>query len=105
MMPRITREALYVRCSRATAVEGLYIYEKFVSPKAPDKDYKVTKEMAAKKKTKPFQFGMHSLQDEPEGKLKIIFDNCDVAFVSLSLCYVCGLTSLVCGLTRATLCS
>lgn len=42
---KLTRENLYVACSRATSLSGLYIYGKFAPPEKPPQDDYVTIEM------------------------------------------------------------
>jgi len=71
---KITRESLYVACSRATSLNGLYINGKFTPPKAPPKDDAVSVEMT-RLRDAPMKFSLRFLQDIPPEFVKIYFHN------------------------------
>ncbi len=71
---RLTRQELYVACSRATGINGLFIDGKFVPPQAPADDDSVTVELA-RLQSKPYQFKLRFLQDISTDYHKFYFHN------------------------------
>jgi hypothetical protein len=71
---KITREELYVACSRATSLNGLFINGNFVPPATPAPDNPVTLEMEKLRKN-PLQFSLKFLQDFGEEFEKIYLHN------------------------------
>jgi hypothetical protein len=59
---KMTREELYVACSRATSLNGLFIKGKFMPPSAPAPDNPVTLEME-RLRSIPLEFSLRYLQD------------------------------------------
>jgi hypothetical protein len=71
---KLTRERLYVGCSRATTKDGLFIDGVFEPPNPPPPDDKVTLEMEKLRRV-PMQFSIKFLQDYDESFNKIYFHN------------------------------
>jgi len=70
----IKREELYVGCSRATSLEGLFINGTFKKPAPPKPNDVVTKEME-NLKNRPIQFSMLFLQDFTATQTTVFFMN------------------------------
>lgn len=70
----ISRDKLYVACSRATSVNGLYIKGSFVPPTKPPSNDPVTIELERLKQN-PLQLSHPFLQDLPVEKHKLLFQN------------------------------
>jgi len=71
---KITRENLYVACSRSTSLLGLFICGEFKAPETPKDDDPVTLEIC-RLREKPFNFCLRFLQDVDIGWNKIYFHN------------------------------
>jgi hypothetical protein len=71
---KLSRESLYVACSRATSLAGLYIDGEFQPPNLPGPNDPVSLEMA-RLREHPFVFAFRSLQDVGNDFLKIYFHN------------------------------
>lgn len=71
---KISRERLYVGCSRATSLDGLFIDGIFEPPATPPEDDPVSTEMRRLRKT-PFEFSIKFLQDFDNSYYKIYFHN------------------------------
>ena len=71
---KLTRENLYVACSRAKSLNGLFIVGEFVPPTQPPANDPVTMEME-RLRTIPFKFSMKFLQDVDDTFEKIYFHN------------------------------
>lgn len=71
---KLTRQELYVACSRATGINGLFIDGTFVPPEAPLDDDAVTIELA-RIQANPYQFKLRFLQDITPEYHKFFFHN------------------------------
>jgi len=71
---KLTRELLYVACSRATSLAGLFIDGEFDAPEPPRKDDFVTTEME-RLRAIPFSFSIKFLQDFGTNYRKLFFHN------------------------------
>jgi hypothetical protein len=71
---KLTRESLYVACSRATSLQGLFVDGAFEPPASPGPRDLVSLEMARLRKS-TFPFSMKFLQDYNDGFIKILFNN------------------------------
>jgi hypothetical protein len=71
---KLTRESLYVACSRATSISGLFIDGEFNPPVAPGPSDPVSCEMG-RLRNMPFHFTMKFLQDYGDGFVKLYFHN------------------------------
>jgi len=71
---KLTRELLYVACSRATSLAGLYIDGEFEPPNPPPEDDPVSQEMTRLRDI-PFKFTLKFLQDFGDENEKIFFHN------------------------------
>jgi len=72
--PYLSRELLYVACSRATSSTGLYIYGNFHPPAPPPPNDPVTLEMDRLRGIQ-YPFSLQFLQDYEDDYLKIMFHN------------------------------
>jgi len=71
---KITRELLYVGCSRATSLKGLFIDGTFEPPATPPENDLVTKEMD-RLRNQSFHFELKFLQDFGPSYVKVYFHN------------------------------
>jgi len=71
---KLTRESLYVACSRATSLQGLFIDGKFEPPTSPPPSDPVTIEMDRLRIT-PYPFTCKFLQDFEQGFHRVYYQN------------------------------
>jgi hypothetical protein len=71
---KLTREELYVACSRATSLNGLFLNGEFKPPNPPGPNDPVTKELQ-RLKEHPHQFSIKFLQDYGDAYEKLYFHN------------------------------
>jgi hypothetical protein len=71
---KMTRESLYVACSRATSLKGLFIDGTFEPPAAPSIRDLVSAEMIRLRQCL-FPFAMQFMQDYGDGFVKLYFNN------------------------------
>ena len=71
---KLSRPLLYVACSRAMSLEGLYIDGPFEPPSAPGPNDDVTKEME-RLRAIPYQYSIQFLQDFGDEYEKLYFHN------------------------------
>ncbi|XP_065214928.1 uncharacterized protein LOC135841724 [Planococcus citri] len=62
-MDKLTRNGLYVACSRVTSLDGLFIQGKFIAPKPPAKTNKVTIAMKELFEKRSVQLNLKFIQD------------------------------------------
>lgn len=74
LLPRLSRELLYVACSRCTSLQGLFIDGEFEPPRCPGTNDPVTKEMERLRKN-PLEMTLKFLQDIADDMIKIYFHN------------------------------
>lgn len=72
--PGMEREFLYVACSRATSINGLYIVGDFVAPTPPGPDDPVSREME-RLRNNPLKFRLRFFQDYGPEFEKLFFHN------------------------------
>jgi hypothetical protein len=71
---KLTRESLYVACSRATSLDGLFIEGEFVPPTAPSFNDPVSLEISRLRQMR-FPFALKFLQDYEHSFWKVYFHN------------------------------
>jgi hypothetical protein len=71
---KLTREELYVACSRATSLNGLYINGEFVPPVLPGPNNPVTVEME-RLRSMPLELSLRFLQDYGDDFERIYYHN------------------------------
>lgn len=71
---KLSRQELYVACSRATSTQGLFIDGAFVPPDAPNEDDSVTAELN-RLKARPYQFKLQFLQSIATDYHKFYYHN------------------------------
>lgn len=72
---KLERSELYVACSRATGLSGLYIDGKFTAPNRPGENDLVGKEMERLRMDRPLSMTLKFLQDYDSSFTKIYYHN------------------------------